>query len=135
MTRRFLYKASGQKEKFSVKAEKEEKEYFDALRAEKKAQDEQGKLDRQMTEARQGKAQLEPEAAKHKQAQKDLDSLYHSIFAGDTPAFPEEDVSLLNPSSSFSSTGRRFSGLVARSILESMLTRLSGARERYARCP
>ena len=92
VTRRFLYKASGQKDKFTVKADKEEKEYFEALRAEHKAQDEREKLSGQLQEAQHGRSQLEPVAAKHAQAQKDLDALYNSIFAGDTPAFPEEDV-------------------------------------------
>lgn len=89
--RRFLYKASGQKDKFATKAGKEEREYFDALKAEHQAQDERDKLSGQMEEAQQGKSQLQPQASRHEQAQKDLDALYNAIFAGDTPAYPEED--------------------------------------------
>jgi hypothetical protein len=92
VTRRFLYKATGQKEKFAVKADKEEKEYFEALRSEHQAQDEREKLSRQMAEAQAGKVQLEPDASTHQGAQKDLDALYQSVFAGDTPGFPEEDT-------------------------------------------
>lgn len=61
------------------------------LHAEHHAQKEARSLATQFDEARQGKAQLEPEVARHQQAQKDLDSLYQSIFAGPTPSFPEED--------------------------------------------
>jgi predicted RNase H-like nuclease (RuvC/YqgF family) len=38
--RRFAHKATGQKEKFAEKASKEEKEYFDAIQAQKIAEDE-----------------------------------------------------------------------------------------------
>ena len=92
VTKRFLYKASGQKEKFSAKADKEEKEYFEALRAEHHAQQESQSLASQLSEAQQGRAQLEPDVARHRQAQQDLDPLYQSIFAGPTPSFPDEDV-------------------------------------------
>lgn len=91
VTKRFLYKASGQKDKFAAKAEKEEKEYFEALRAEHHTQQEGQSLAIQLSEAQQGRAQMEPDVARHRQAQKDLDSLYQSIFAGPTPSFPEED--------------------------------------------
>lgn len=35
---------------------------------------------------------LEGEVARHTQAQRDLDSLYNSLFQGPTPDFPEEDA-------------------------------------------
>jgi hypothetical protein len=92
VTKRFLYKASGQKEKFAARAEKEEREYFEVLRAEHHAQQEGQSLASQLTEAQHGRAQLEPDVSRHRQAQKDLDSLYQSIFAGPTPSFPEEDA-------------------------------------------
>lgn len=91
VTRRFLYKASGQKEKFVAKAEKEEKEYFEALRAEHHAQQEAQSLATQLHEAQTRKSELQPDVARHQQAQNDLDSLYQSIFAGPTPSFPQED--------------------------------------------
>lgn len=91
VTRRFLYKASGQKEKFSQKADKEEREYFDVLRAEHQAQDVKQKLTVQLDEAKVARSQLEPDVARHEKAQKDLDALYHAIFAGATPDYPEED--------------------------------------------
>jgi hypothetical protein len=92
VTRRFLYKASGNREKFTAKAEKEEKEYFEALQAEQRAQHERQQLEAQLGEARRAEADLQPAEAEHKQAQKDLDSLYQSIFAGPTPSFPDEDA-------------------------------------------
>lgn len=93
VTRRFLYKASGRKEAFAGKAEKEEREYFDALKAEHQAQDQREKLSTQMKEAQQRKADLEPDALENAQAQKHLDDLYSAIFTGETPSHPEEDVS------------------------------------------
>lgn len=89
--RRFAYKATGQKEKFAANAEKEEREYFDTMNAERLAKDEGEHLVKQLDEARKVKRDLEPIAAEHDRAQKDLDNLYNSIFAGQTPSFPEED--------------------------------------------
>jgi chaperonin cofactor prefoldin len=89
--KRFAYKATAQKEKFSSKADKEEREYFEALRAEHHGREEGAQLSQQLAEAKQRKAELEAVAAEHKRAQNDLDNLYNSIFAGQTPSFPDED--------------------------------------------
>lgn len=89
--KRFAYKATGQKEKSAAHAEKEEREYFDAMNAERHAKDEGEQLAKQLEEARNARRELEPLVAQHNRAQRDLDNLYNSIFAGQTPAFPEED--------------------------------------------
>lgn len=89
--KRFAYRVGGKKEKFEQKASKEEREYFEAVVAQKHAEDERTVLRTQLEEARKKKANYEKAADTHKQAQEELDELYNSIFAGPTPDFPEED--------------------------------------------
>ena len=89
--KRFAYRASGKKEKFEARKEKEEREYFDAMHAEQRAKQEGEQIASQLDKARNVKRDLETAAAEHDRAQRELDSLYNSIFAGQTPAFPEED--------------------------------------------
>lgn len=89
--RRFAYKATGRREKFAQKAEKEEKEYFDVLQECQREAEARRGLEEMMKQAHESKGQLEVAARRNRQAQADLDGLYDSIFAGPTPAFPEED--------------------------------------------
>lgn len=89
--RRFAHKASGRKERFSEKAAKEEKEYFDAIQAQKGAEDELSYLTQLKAEAEIQKSRFETEAQRHQQLQASLDALYNSIFTGPTPEFPDED--------------------------------------------
>ncbi|KAI8932404.1 hypothetical protein NX059_010591 [Plenodomus lindquistii] len=89
--RRFAHKASGRKERFSEKAAKEEKEYFDAIQAQKSAEDELAYATQLKAEAETQKSRYEAEAQRHQRLQADLDALYNSIFAGPTPEFPDED--------------------------------------------
>lgn len=89
--RRFMYKATGKKEKFAQRAEKEEREYFEALQEEHQAKQMRENLQEQVNDANKVRVDLEQVARRHDQAQQDLDRLYHSIFSGPTPQFPEED--------------------------------------------
>lgn len=89
--RRFAHKAAGRKDRFSEKAAKEEKEYFDALQAQKSAEDELDYLMQLKTEADVQKSRFEIAAQRHESLQGELDALYNSIFAGPTPEFPDED--------------------------------------------
>ncbi|KAH6648634.1 hypothetical protein BKA67DRAFT_369262 [Truncatella angustata] len=89
--RRFAYKVGGKKEKFESRAAKEEREYFDALQDEHKANDQQKSLQNLRGEALRAKTDLEQQVSRHNQAQQDLDGLYNRIFLGTTPGFPEED--------------------------------------------
>ncbi|KAJ4299989.1 hypothetical protein N0V90_005237 [Kalmusia sp. IMI 367209] len=89
--RRFAHKASGRKDRFEEKAAKEEKEYFDAIQAQKAAEDELGYVRQLLSEAEVKKPEYEREAARHDEVQRELDQLYDSIFAGYTPEFPDED--------------------------------------------
>lgn len=89
--RRFMYKATGKKEKFDQKAEKEEREYFDVLQEEQRTKSIRENIKEQLNAARQAHRELVDAAGRHDSAQQELDRLYHSIFSGPTPQFPEED--------------------------------------------
>lgn len=90
--RRFAHKASGRKEKFAEKAAKEEKEYFDAVQAQKSAEDELAYAKHLKAEADTQRQKLETDTKRHNDLQAELDALYNSIFAGYTPEFPDEDA-------------------------------------------
>lgn len=89
--RRFAFKMSGKTDKFDARAAKEEREYFDVLQEEHQADVMRKNLDEMLADATALRAELEIRAATHVQAQRDLDSLYESIFTGPSPGFPEED--------------------------------------------
>jgi hypothetical protein len=89
--RRFAFKVGGKTDKFEARAAKEEREYFDVLREEHRAREQEATLRSLREEADRAHAELEAQAARHAQAQRDLDGLYDSIFQGATPDFPEED--------------------------------------------
>jgi DNA repair exonuclease SbcCD ATPase subunit len=89
--RRFAHKATGRKEKFAEKAAKEEKEYFDAIQAQKSAEDQLTYLQHLKSEASTQRQTFAASADRHTHLQSQLDALYNSIFAGHTPDFPDED--------------------------------------------
>lgn len=89
--RRFAFKIGGKVDKFEARAAKEEREYFDVLQEEHQADVMKKNLDEMLADARTVRAELEVRAATHVEAQRDLDSLYESIFTGPSPGFPEED--------------------------------------------
>ncbi|KAH8600626.1 hypothetical protein B0O99DRAFT_609071 [Bisporella sp. PMI_857] len=89
--RRFAFKVSRKTEVFKERAKQEEKEYFDVLQQEHRAKQQENKLLNLKEEADRVKAGLEPQQARHVQAQRELDRLYDSIFDGSTPEFPGED--------------------------------------------
>jgi len=89
--KRFAYKIGGKREKFNVKAEKEEREYFEVLQEEHKATEMRKNLSSTLDEAQKHRSELEGAASRHDQAQRSLDELYDTIFEGPTPEFPEED--------------------------------------------
>lgn len=90
--RRFMYKATGKKEKFDEKAEKEEREYFEVLQEQHQEKQINDNLKQQVDEAVKVQQQFEAAARHHDALQRELDELYHAIFAGPTPQFPEEDI-------------------------------------------
>lgn len=89
--RRFMYKATGRQEKFDQRAEKEEREYFEVLQQEHQAREIRDNIQQQLDEANKVRSELETVARRHDNAQQELDRLYHAIFSGPTPQFPEED--------------------------------------------
>jgi hypothetical protein len=90
--KRFAFKVSGKKEKFEQRAAKEEREYFEVLQQEHQAAETKKSIEAMLAEASRVKQGIEQDVARHNQAQRDLDSLYDSIFKGPTPGFPEEDA-------------------------------------------
>ncbi|KAF2461329.1 hypothetical protein BDY21DRAFT_278709 [Lineolata rhizophorae] len=91
--RRFAHRLGGSKskERFAEKADKEEREYYEAAQAEHQAKDRLVVLQQQLEEAHQQRCILEKQVKIHREAQQGLDALYESIFGGSTPEFPEED--------------------------------------------
>lgn len=89
--RRFAHKASGRKERFAEKAAKEEREYFDAIQEQKTAEDELAYVRQLKEEAEVQRQKFDGDTTRHTYLQHQLDQLYNSIFAGQTPEFPDED--------------------------------------------
>jgi hypothetical protein len=89
--RRFAHKASGRKERFAEKAAKEEREYFDAIQEQKTAEDELAYVRQLKAEAEMQRQKFDSDTSRHNHLQQQLDQLYNSVFAGQTPEFPEED--------------------------------------------
>lgn len=90
--KRFAYRMGGKSDEFDAKASKEERAYFDAIQQEHAAKEHKNALESYLAEARSKRDGLKKPAADNAKAQKELDDLYHSIFSGQTPAFPEEDL-------------------------------------------
>lgn len=89
--KRWAYKVTGNQEKFTAKAEKEEKEYFDVLQKLHQATTLEESLNGMKSEALGAQHGIEDECKRRSTAQSELDTLYASIFQGPTPSFPEED--------------------------------------------
>ncbi|KAF3039681.1 hypothetical protein E8E12_000657 [Didymella heteroderae] len=89
--RRFAHKATGRQERFAEKAGKEEREYFDAIQEQKTAEDELAYVRQLKAEAEVQRQKFDSDSTRHNHLQQQLDHLYNSIFAGQTPDFPEED--------------------------------------------
>ena len=83
--RRFAYRASGKRQQFEERASKEEREYFEALRAESQARSRKEEWQRILEEAKEEPAKLEDVASNHRALQKELDALYDSLFEDQLP--------------------------------------------------
>lgn len=90
--RRFVFKASGKKEKFAQRAEDGEREYFKALQDSQQEHGVNDSIRAQVDDAQRAEPQLQAEVDKHDAAQRELDTLYGRIFDGPTPQFPDEDA-------------------------------------------
>ncbi|KAI4721878.1 hypothetical protein E4T48_01781 [Aureobasidium sp. EXF-10727] len=90
---RYMYKLRGKKGEaaFAAKAGKEEKEFVEAWQKERETQESHAELNAALKAAETEQQRLQSEAARHEQAQGELDRLYSSIFDGPTPEVPGED--------------------------------------------
>lgn len=88
---KFFHKATGQREKFSDKAAKEEREYHEVLQQQHEAQNLNDNMRYQLEQALKAKEELENVKMMHDAAQQELDNLYNSIFGGENPGFENED--------------------------------------------
>lgn len=90
---RYMHKLGGKKgeAKFAAKAEKEEREFMEAWQKEREAQNSLAELKKALQTAEQEQQRLQTETSRHDGAQRELDSLYSSIFSGPTPEVPGED--------------------------------------------
>ncbi|CEJ89764.1 hypothetical protein VHEMI05589 [[Torrubiella] hemipterigena] len=90
--KRFLYKATGKKERYQEKASAEEQKHFAMIQELRDTEDVLASLVSHLGGTVEVKPSLDAEAKKHKDAEIRLEDLYNSIFSGPTPSFPEEDV-------------------------------------------
>ncbi|KAJ6780629.1 hypothetical protein PWT90_01725 [Aphanocladium album] len=90
--RRFMFKASGKKEKFAQRAEDGEREYFKALQDSQHEHGINATITTQVEDAQRAEPDMQAKVERHNVAQRELDSLYARIFDGPTPQFPEEDA-------------------------------------------
>ncbi|KAH8883300.1 hypothetical protein GQ53DRAFT_430340 [Thozetella sp. PMI_491] len=78
--RRIAFSVTGKKAKYEERAEKEEKEYHDVLQKQHLAREEKKALEQKLFEARKVRDELQVDADRNKQAHKDLDALYDTVF-------------------------------------------------------
>lgn len=110
--RRLAYKISGKKGDFEEKAKKEEREYFEAVQKHSAETKCLSALQTSLREAQETQKELEAANLTHKSAKEALQRLYHDIFQGPTPAFPEEDAAeqaVTWPQQQFSEVQQRLS--------------------------
>ncbi|ETS75849.1 hypothetical protein PFICI_12793 [Pestalotiopsis fici W106-1] len=91
VVKKLAYRLSGQSDEFSLRKEKEESEYLQALQKERLAKEEESRLLVERQEALQVQQSLQDVVERRKEAQNEIEMLYDSIFSGPTPEFPEED--------------------------------------------
>lgn len=77
--------------KFDAKAMKGEREYFDLLSIQSKAEKRRLALQQDYDEVIKGQEPLETAAKAHAETHARIDELYEKVFAGPTPGFPRED--------------------------------------------
>ncbi len=80
------------KERLGAREEKEERECVDALAKEQGSKARIEALETQVAELAQQVTDLEPYAREHDKLSRQLEQLYHRVFDGPTPGYPEEDA-------------------------------------------
>ncbi|KAJ1310275.1 hypothetical protein OPQ81_007016 [Rhizoctonia solani] len=91
ITRQWLLRIREGGEAVSQKLEKEQKEYMDALRAERDACDELDMLIGEKTEREHAKLDLAQKMDQITELKAKIEELYEGLFAGPTPEYPEEE--------------------------------------------
>ncbi|KAJ6578811.1 hypothetical protein DFH09DRAFT_1148379 [Mycena vulgaris] len=89
--RRLVATCTGRKEKFEARANKEERDYIEALEKETEAKGQQAMLKGMIAEAKTVQADLKSKAELYRLTKEDLAELYGKIFDGPTQAYPEDD--------------------------------------------
>lgn len=90
--KRMAYRFGGKKEKFEERASKEEQDWVYAVQREIECSKKLDTLNQNLADATKTKGELETTLNTYVQSQKELDSLYKSVFGGPTPDVPGEDM-------------------------------------------
>ncbi|KAH2661209.1 hypothetical protein KXV32_000701 [Aspergillus fumigatus] len=90
--RRLMYRASGRGDEFEKKADKEMREYYNALEKERAIKAEKEMLETQIEEATAAREELQAACTERLRLHEELKSLYENLFGGPTAEFPEEDA-------------------------------------------
>lgn len=90
-TRRLYYRATRMLAKFEARSMKEEREYFEILGAQSKAEERCKLFKEEVAKANTDKEELAKVAKLHGDTHARIDELYDSLFKGPTPGFLDED--------------------------------------------
>lgn len=90
--KRFFHRATGNTDKFNMKAAKAEEEYVEAVTQLKTAEDNLSEAKRNLEMDTSKLPELQNTAAHYDNTARELDSLLDSIFAGPTPGYEHEDA-------------------------------------------
>lgn len=89
--RRLACRIRGRKDMFESRAAQGQREHLGVLHEAQRAQEQENRLKELRETACRRRHALLRDVIRHRQAEADLDELYHQIFEGPTPEFPEED--------------------------------------------
>jgi len=90
-SRRFAHKLLGKAEEYEAKANKEEREYVQALEREVASRNNQSAVQQLLKEARNELVNLTEKEQQLHSAKTELTTLYDRVFDGPTESFPEDD--------------------------------------------
>ncbi|RAL12630.1 uncharacterized protein BO97DRAFT_424264 [Aspergillus homomorphus CBS 101889] len=89
--RRLLYRATGKRENFEAKADREMHEFYRARAEENRLNAQRQMLEAQISDAVRGQKALQVACTKRRLLHAELEALYCGIFDGPTEELPEED--------------------------------------------
>jgi hypothetical protein len=91
VARKWYYRATRMMAKFEARSMKEEREYFEILGAQSKAEERVKLFREEVAKANADKEGLAKVAKEHGETHAKIDELYESLFKGPTPGFWDED--------------------------------------------